>query len=54
MGRGRDFDREIGGELSCSEVEIGTLMVIIFSLLLAFFFFTDEVNEFSISGRSLG
>ena len=45
---GSDFDREIDGKLVCffSELEMGTFMVIIFSLLFAFFFLTGD--EFSL------
>ena len=43
---GSDFDREIDGKLVFfSELEMGTFMVIIFSLLFAFFFLTGD--EFS-------
>ena len=45
---GSDFDRESDGKLACffSELEMGTFMVIIFSLLFAFFFLTGD--EFSL------
>ena len=51
LDRGSDFDREIGKSFSAVG-EIGTFMVIIFSLLLAFFFLTGD--EFSTVGLSLG
>ena len=41
---GSDFDREI--DVFFSELEMGTFMVIIFSLLFAFFFLTGD--EFSL------
>ena len=45
---GSDFDREIDGKLVFfSELEMGTFMVIIFSLLFAFFFLTGD--EFSLT-----
>ena len=37
LDRGSDFDREIGKSFSPAAGEIGTFMVIIFSLLLAFY-----------------
>ena len=52
MDRGSDFDREIGKSFSLVPGEIGTFMVIIFSLLLAFFFLTGD--KFSTVGLSLG
>ena len=52
LDRGSDFDREIGKSFSLVPGEIGTFMVIIFSLLFAFFFLTGD--EFSTVGLSLG
>ena len=51
LDRGSDFDLEIGKSFSAVG-EIGTFMVIIFSLLLGFFFLTGD--EFSTAGLSLG